>query len=166
MDDDRKDILVLALGNEQLKDDGIGLAAGRALGARFAGRVDIVEAPESGLGLLDHLVPYRRVLVLDAIQQGRPPGTVVRFGIQELAPVPSPSPHYIGLPMAMEIGRRMGLPLPDELVILAMEVEDPFYIAEGFTCAVALALPEYIRQAAAIVEDWLAARPATDKEGG
>lgn len=70
---DRKDILVLALGNEQLKDDGVGLAAGRALGERLGKIVDVVEAPESGLGLLDHIVPYRRVLVLDAIQQGRPP---------------------------------------------------------------------------------------------
>lgn len=162
MDDDRKDILVLALGNEQLKDDGIGLAAGRALDAHYAGRVDVIEAPESGLGLLDHIVPYRRVLVLDAIQQGGEPGTIKEFGIQSLAPVPSPSPHYIGLPMAMEIAKRMGLPLPDELVILAMEVEDPFYIAEGFTEKVAAALPAYIAHSRRILEGWLAT-PAKGK---
>lgn len=153
--DDRKDILVLALGNEQLKDDGVGLAAGRALDAHYAGRVDVVEAPESGLGLLDHLVPYRRVLVLDAIQQGDEPGTVKEFGIQSLSPIPSPSPHYIGLPMAMEIAKRLGLPLPDELVILAMEVEDPFFIEEGLTERVARALPEYLARGRQILDGWL-----------
>ena len=156
MIDDRKDILVLALGNDQLKDDGLGLYAGRALDAHYGGRVDVVEAPESGLGLLDHIVPYRRVLVLDAIQQGEEPGTIKAFGIQSLAPVPSPSPHYIGLPMAMEIAKRMGLPLPEELVILAMEVEDPFFIAEGLTEKVARALPEYIAQGRRILDGWLA----------
>ena len=158
--DDRKDILVLALGNEQLKDDGVGLAAGRALDRLYAGRVDVVEAPESGLGLLDHIVPYRRVLVLDAIQQGDEPGTIKEFGIQSLTPVPSPSPHYIGLPMAMEIARRMGLPLPDEMIILAMEVEDPFFIEEGLTDKVARALPEYIEQGRRILDGWLAAGKA------
>lgn len=61
--------------------------------------------------------------------------------------------------MAIQIGRRMGLPLPDELVILAMEVEDPYYIEEGLTEPVARALPEFIRQAGAIVEGWIAAGP-------
>ena len=160
MDDDRKDILVLALGNEQLKDDGVGLAAGRALDRLFAGRVDVVEAPESGLGLLDHIVPYRRVLVLDAVQQGDEPGTIKQFGIQSLTPIPSPSPHYIGLPMAMEIAKRIGLPLPDELIILAMEVEDPFFIEEGLTERVARALPEYIAHGSRILDQWLAAAGA------
>jgi hydrogenase maturation protease len=155
--DDRKDILVLALGNEQLKDDGLGLYAGRALDAHYRGRVDVVEAPESSLGLLDHLVPYRRVLVLDAIQQGEEPGTIKEFGIASLAPVPSPSPHYIGLPMAMEIARRMGLPIPDELVILAMEVEDPFLIEEGLTEKVARALPAYVDRGRRVVDRWLGA---------
>jgi hydrogenase maturation protease len=155
--DDRKDILVLALGNDQLKDDGLGLCAGRALDAHYRGRVDVVEAPESGLGLLDHLVPYRRVLVLDAIQQGEEPGTIKEFGIETLAPVPSPSPHYIGLPMAMEIARRMGLPIPDELVILAMEVEEPFLIEEGLTEKVARALPAYVEHGRRVLDRWLGA---------
>ncbi len=57
--------------------------------------------------------------------------------------------------MAMEIARRLGLRLPDELVILAMEVEDPFYIEEGLTERVARALPEYIARGCSILDRWL-----------
>jgi len=153
--EDRKAILVLALGNEYLRDDGVGIFAGRVLQEKFGERVDVIEAPESGLGLLDHIVPYKRVLMLDAIQQGGVPGAIKVFSVDQLPAVESPSPHYIGVPMAIEIARRLGLDLPDELLILAMEVEDPFAITEGLTELVARALPDYIEQASTILEGWL-----------
>ena len=45
----------------------------------------------------------------------------------------------------------------DELVILAMEVEDPFLIEEGLTAKVARALPEYIARGRRILDGWLEA---------
>jgi hypothetical protein len=43
-----------------------------------------------------------------------------------------------------------------------MEVEDPFYIAEGFTEKVGAALPAYIAHGRRILDGWLAT-PNTGK---
>jgi Ni,Fe-hydrogenase maturation factor len=75
-----KRCLLLALGNDILKDDGVGLAAASLLRSEFKGAVDIVEASGTGLALLELLAGYDRALLLDAIFTGNaPPGTVLEF---------------------------------------------------------------------------------------
>lgn len=153
--------LLLALGNDILGDDGVGPAAARALTARFREGVDIRESAEAGLALLDSLVGYDRALLLDAVQTGRqPPGTVIEFGPDDFRRVIAPSPHYAGLPEVIELAGRLGVEFPRELRILALEVEDPFTIREGFTPAVAAALPAFIEKAAAVLAEWGLKGPA------
>lgn len=50
-----KRCLLLALGNDILKDDGVGRAAAGLLRSEFKEAVDIVEAPGTGLALLELL---------------------------------------------------------------------------------------------------------------
>ncbi|MGQ9617834.1 MAG: hydrogenase maturation protease [Candidatus Aminicenantia bacterium] len=152
----KKDILVLALGNDILKDDGVGLYAGRELKSKFDGKVDIVESAESGLALLDYIVGYKKVLILDSIKrEEREPGKIVYIRVEELEMSPSPSPHYVGLPMSLEIGKRLGFNLPEEIRILAMEVEDPYTLGEGLTERVALSFPSFVKEAEDILREWI-----------
>lgn len=149
-------VLLLALGNDLLRDDGVGLFAGRELKEKFDGKIDIVESAESGLALLDHIVGYRKVLILDSIKrEGREPGKVVEIKVEELESSPSPSPHYVGLPMSLQIGRRLGFSLPEEIRILAMEVEDPYTLEEGLTDIVNSSFPDYVKKAEEILRNWL-----------
>ncbi len=152
----KNDILLLALGNDVLKDDGVGLFAGREIKKKFNGKIDIVESAESGLALLDHIVGYKKVLILDSIKrEGREPGRIVEFRVEELESNPSPSPHYVGLPMSLKIGKRLGFPLPEEIKVLAMEVEDPYSLEEGLTDKVSSSFPDYVKKAEEILRGWI-----------
>ncbi|MCX7719188.1 MAG: hydrogenase maturation protease [Candidatus Sumerlaeaceae bacterium] len=152
--------LVLALGNDILGDDGVAFAAARALGAEFGGAVDIVMTGEAGLALVEFLAERERALLLDAMVTGRhPPGTVVVMTSGDFRRVLAPSPHYAGLPEVFDLAARLGLPMPDELIVLAMEVEDPYTIREGLTDSVASALPGYVARAGGVLRGWLSRAP-------
>jgi hydrogenase maturation protease len=53
-------ILVLALGNDLLGDDGVGLEAARQIAGQVDGSVDVVETGEAGLALLELMEGYER----------------------------------------------------------------------------------------------------------
>jgi len=152
----KNEILLLCLGNDILKDDGVGLFAGREVKKKFDGKIDFVESAESGLALLDYLIGYKKVLILDSIKrEDREPGRIVEMKVEELEVNSSPSPHYVGLPMSLQIGKRLGFLLPEKIRILAMEVEDPYTLEEGLTEKVSLSFPDYVKRAEEILREWL-----------
>jgi hydrogenase maturation protease len=147
--------LVLGLGNDILGDDAVGLLAARRLREHCTAEVDIVEAAESGLGLLDFLEGRRRALLLDAILTGRhPAGTVLEFSHEDFRTTGGPSPHYTGLPELLRLAECLAIPVPTELCVLAMEVEDPYRVREGLSLAVDQALSGYVERARQIVNGW------------
>ncbi len=149
------EVLLLALGNDLLADDGVGLAAARALAPRFEGRVEVVESAESGLALLELIAGYDRALLLDAMLSGRfQPGAVTEFGASDFRRVVAPSPHYAGLPEVLALAERIGVEVPRELRVLAMEVENPHELRSGFSPRVERALPAFIDRAGRILEAW------------
>ncbi len=153
-------ILVLGLGNDILGDDAVGLVAARRLCGQCAPEIDIVEAAESGLGLLDFLEGRSQALLLDAILTGRhPAGTVLEFSSDSFRSESGPSPHYAGLPEVLRLAECLAIPVPQELCVLAMEVEDPYRIREGLSPVVEQALPAYIARARQILDAW-SRRPA------
>jgi len=148
-------ILVLGLGNDILGDDAVGLLAARRLRGYCAAEVDVVEAAESGLGLLDFLEGRSHALLLDAILTGRHPvGTVLEFSREDFQATSGPSPHYTGLPELLRLAECLAIPVPTDLCVLAMEVEDPYRVREGLSLAVDQALPGYVERACQIVDGW------------
>lgn len=96
----------------------------------------------SGFYLLDELTGWERAVVVDAVQTGRhPPGTVLSFPFEALRSEAGPSPHAVGLPTVVRLGRQSGVPLPGWIHIVAVETEDMVSCAEGLTPAVAHAVP-------------------------
>jgi len=133
--------LVLGLGNELLADDGVGTLAARCLRERLGARADVIESSLSGVALLDVIVGYDNLVIIDAIHTGRyPPGTIVVIEPAQLRPVESPSPHYAGLPELLELARRLDLKFPSKIRILAVEVQDMLTIGGAMTEAVAAAV--------------------------
>ena len=148
-------ILVLGLGNDILGDDAVGLVAARRLRGHCAAEVDVVEAAESGLGLLDFLEGRSHALLLDAILTGRhPAGTVLEFSRKDFNATSGPSPHYTGLPELLRLAECLAIPVPTDLCVLAMEVEDPYRIREGLSPVVTQALPAYVERARQILDGW------------
>jgi hydrogenase maturation protease len=164
----RDAVLVLCLGNDILRDDGVGWAIAHALEASLPesripnpeSRVLVKRSALSGFYLLDELTGWNRVLVVDAVKTGQhPPGEVLSFPFEALGTEAGPSPHAVGLPTVIRLGRQSGVPLPSWIHIVAVEVDDMESFVEGLTPAVAAAVP----RAVAVIRSLLApqAVPAT-----
>jgi hydrogenase maturation protease len=157
---------VLCLGNDILHDDGVGWAIAGAL--EDSGPESRTSNPESrafvvkrsalsGFYLLDELTGWDRVLVVDAVRTGEhPPGTVLSFPFEALGTEQGPSPHAVGLPTVIRLGRQSGVPLPSWIHIVAIEVDDMESFVEGLTPAVEAAVPK----AVAVIRSVLAHVPA------
>ena len=148
--------LVLALGSAIMGDDGAGRAALELLRSEYAlpDTVDLVDGGVLGLGLLDALDGYPRVLVLDCVAAGEPPGTVVRLDGEAVpAAFTRPlSPHQTGLSDVLATLSLLGRP-PDHLTVIGVE---PATLELGLDLseAVRAALPRMVREAARVLREW------------
>jgi hydrogenase maturation protease len=159
-------IRILGLGNDLLADDRLGLVAASALGRRFGDRVEAVCSFTSGFDLLDDLVGASRLLVLDTLATGvAPPGTVYEVTEDDVVGPGGGSPHYVGLFEALRLGRSVGLAMPFEVVILAVEPEDILTVGGEMSHAVAGAVEPLLERAGAIVLGWIAADAAAASSG-
>ncbi len=156
-------VRVLCLGNDLVADDAFGLEVGRRLAERLGGAaggefpdpaatVTLVEHPEIGtveivqtalygLYLMDVVVGARRLLVVDTVLTGtEEPGSLLLLREEEVATVPGGSPHYVGIFEALEVARKLGQPVPDDVVIVAVESGDTLTIGGSMTEGVAAAV--------------------------
>lgn len=148
-------VLVLALGNDILGDDGVAFHAARLLRAEFPESVEVVETGEAGLPLLDHLEPYGRALILDAAATGKcPAGTILRWDRDDFRRCVAPSQHSAGLPHILELAERLGMAFPVELQVICMEVTDPTVFRENLTEEAAQALPAMVDTARKVLAAW------------
>jgi hydrogenase maturation protease len=136
--------LVLGMGNPILSDDGAGILVARALADRVnPEEVTLAETGLSGLTLLDLLIGFDRAVIVDAIQTvGGKPGQIYRLEPDDFdITVHTASTHDVNLTTALEFGNRLGLALPQEITIFAIEVADITSFGEECTPQVAGAIP-------------------------
>lgn len=136
--------LVLGLGNPILSDDGIGVCVARELENRIDGQdVKVEEIGAGGLALLHELAGYDRAIIIDAIQtRDGEVGQVYRLGPEAFDSTRhAGSPHDINFATALELGKRLGVPLPRQIVIFAVEVEDVTTFSERCTPKVEQTIP-------------------------
>lgn len=142
--------LVLGLGNPILSDDAVGVRVAEAVGAALAPLprppAEVATAAVGGLALMELMIGYDRAILIDALcRADQAPGNLLRLSladIQALQPTErSVSPHDTSLGIALALGRQMGLPLPEELVIYAITVTDVLDFSEEPTPPVAAAIP-------------------------
>jgi hydrogenase maturation protease len=133
-------------------DDALGPTVARRLRRLHLPGVEVVESAESGLRLLDHF-ETPRLIVVDAIASGdAPPGTVFVLKPEELGESRAASPHGMGLRETLELGRALGLSMPQEVTLLAVETADCQTVGGLMHPAVAQAVSQVvdlIRQQAA-----------------
>jgi len=137
-------LLILGLGNDILTDDAIGLRVVRALRPELAGlpAIDLQETTEMGLALLDHLSGYSAVFIVDSIQTGRArPGFVHELDASSLRQLAGGTPHFLGVGETLALGAALGLPMPAEVKIFAIETQDPFTLGALMTPPLEAALP-------------------------
>jgi hydrogenase maturation protease len=102
VDEDRvRPVLVLGLGNILLEDEGLGVRALEELERRYElpPEVELLDGGTTGMGLLDQMSRREHLLVLDAVNSDKPPGTLVRMRGDDVPVYFSQraTPHQIGL---------------------------------------------------------------------
>lgn len=147
MEGRRPSLLVLGLGNDILTDDAIGLRIVRALHQQLDGDEGIValETEEMGLSLLDHIVGYEELVIVDAIQTGTaPPGHLHQFDGEALPSRRTGAPHFLGVGDTLALGRLLELAMPSRVTVLAVEVADPLTLGTQLTPALRSAFPSLV----------------------
>jgi hydrogenase maturation protease len=145
---------VLGLGNDILSDDSVGLRITQQLRHALADltTVEIGETCEMGLSLLDHIAGYRQLIVVDAVQTHRAhPGFLHELELGDLQVLPLMSPHFLGVGEIIATGNKLGLPMPEQVKIFAIEVQDPFTVGTELTPALAGALPDLVARIASAI---------------
>jgi hydrogenase maturation protease len=141
--------LILGLGNPILSDDAVGLVAARRLFEHIGGEdVDLIEASTSGLQTVQLLSRYDRAVIIDSIQDKARVGEVRRLEVNELRMSPLHSSHGVGLGEAISLARKLGMRLPDPILVYAIAVADPHTFGERLTPELERALPSLIQQIA------------------
>jgi hydrogenase maturation protease len=102
----------------------------------------VVEVYNGGLELMEAMAGFDRAFVVDAIVAGRPPGTIHRLGVEEVACTRNSSTTHNGsLSVALELGQISGVKLPRVVRIWAVEAGDVSTFREGLTPEVEAAVP-------------------------
>jgi hydrogenase maturation protease len=139
--------LVLGIGNTILSDDGVGCRVAQRLKRRLQGRDDVTvkDTALSGLSLLDEVAGYERLIIIDAIQtQGGKPGAIYRLTPGDFKTGRMAIIHDIGMFSTLELGRKLEMDMPREVVIFAIEVKDMVTFSEKLSPEVKKAIPRAV----------------------
>jgi hydrogenase maturation protease len=151
--------LVLGLGNLVHSDDGAGVHAVQRLqrDPRVPPDVVIIDGGTQGLSLLPHLSGFDRLLVIDAIDAGEAPGTLLRLEGQALADMPGKaSVHQLGFSDLMVAMKLLG-DLPSEVIVFGVQPKSTEWSAD-LTPSVEKALGPLIEEVVAQLEVWKTTR--------
>ena len=143
----KKKVLLLGIGNPLLTDDGIGIVAAREISEMGLPGVDVEEATASGIEVMEMMLGYEKVVVVDAIMwPDHEPGEVLRLDEKDFShTVHGSSPHGVNISTAIALGRQTTPEeMPREIVFLAMQAEDVSTFSERQTPRVRKSIPAFI----------------------
>jgi len=141
---ERVPVLVLGIGNLLLRDDGVGVHVARALATSPPPDTLVLDVGTDFLGLDGFLERSDRVIAVDAVAAGGPPGSLYRLALDDVERTRQTSLHELGLKDALGF-------LPEEkrppVVVLGIEPAD---ISPGMelSARVAAALPRAVEEIA------------------
>lgn len=148
--------LILGLGNPLLRDDSVGLRVVQELRLSLPAdpSIELDEDFWGGLRLMERMIGFDRVIIIDAIQSGAEPGTIHLLSPGDIPTQRSASAHDVNLPTALEFGRQAGAQLPseDQILLIAIEAGDVQTFDEELTPNVQEALPQAVETVTAALE--------------
>ena len=154
--DDTPRTVVLGLGNMLMADDGLGLAALARLDDDWfiPRRVELVDGGTWGMNLLHIVESADNLLVLDAIDIGEAPGSIVRLEGHDIPRflAQKVSPHQIDLREVLALAELRGM-LPEHLVALGIQPER-IEMSTTLSPAVEVHLDQLVLMAVAQLRGW------------
>lgn len=112
---------IIGVGSPVAGDD-LGWVAIEALrAAGLAGAHELLTLDRPGAALIEHLTPGAHVILLDAMQAERPPGSVRELDLEDLiARAHPPSSHHLGLAETLALAQALG-EWPQRLHLLGIQ---------------------------------------------
>lgn len=155
MENGRK--MVMGLGNILNRDEGLGVHALKALEARLGGlvpQVEFVDGGVLGLNLLPWVEESSHLLVLDAIDARKTPGTVLELARDEipLYTLIKMSDHQVTFQEVLAMASFRDH-LPPQLHLVGAQPED-LSIGVGMSPSIEAVLPQILQRAEAILAEW------------
>jgi hydrogenase maturation protease len=148
--------IIIGLGNPILGDDSVGWRVAELIRQQIEGsgsphpdlEVDCLAL--GGISLMERMVGYDRAIIIDALTTGQKPvGSVFYFPLEALPDLTADhmtAIHDTSLPTALELGRTMGVPLPDTIDIVGIETISNFDFSEELSPPVAKAVSQAVNQ--------------------
>jgi hydrogenase maturation protease len=121
----RLNVLVLGIGNTVMSDDGVGVKVVQLLQQEsLPESVEVIDGGTLGLDLLPLLEGRSHLIMVDAVDGGKAPGSCFRLSGEELpvALETKVSPHQVGLKDLLAVARLLDQ-LPPEMVLIGVQPE-------------------------------------------
>lgn len=163
LEDQNMQTIIVGLGNPILGDDGVGWRVAEEVSAQSGIMLGDAPLPHpsapkpdpvtierfslAGLSLMERLIGFDRVIIIDSLNTGqRKQGEVIAFTLADMDDLThghSASAHDVSLKNALKMGRSMGEALPDDLHvhIIAIEAQHIYDFKEDLTPQIAAAVP-------------------------
>ncbi|NLI12511.1 HyaD/HybD family hydrogenase maturation endopeptidase [Pelotomaculum propionicicum] len=146
MPDFEKRIVVIGVGNLLLADEGIGVHAVNELKKEsFPSSVEIIDGGTAGIDLLYLLEDADSAIIIDCVDAGTEPGSILRMPVDELMlqkPGQAVSLHDINLAEVLSMAKSLGV-LPQTVIFGVQPVEIEF--GTELTAAVKNTLPRLVQ---------------------
>ena len=151
-----KNILILGLGNEILTDDSIGPRLAREICAALDDpRIHFETAAIGGLELLELIRDYKKVIIIDAIKtlNGKPGDVyfMTPASFRETSNISNL--HDISFLTALELAKTLEIPVPSEILIIAVEIVEDLVFSTELTPEVNVRYPEILKEAGEMVKE-------------
>jgi hydrogenase maturation protease len=148
--------VVIGLGNPLMGDDGVGLAALKRLQEdwQVPDDVELVDGGTWGMNLLPTIEDAGRLLLIDAIDAGGPPGAAVMISRDELPRyfAMKLSPHQIDLKEVLALAQLRGT-LPHDTLAVGLQ-PGRIELSEQLSDTVAGEIGGLVRRAVAVLQCW------------
>ena len=119
----KSQILLIGVGNEYRRDDGVGRWIAQKLRAKYIPNTTITEESGEGASLMDAWKGADAVILFDAVSSGVAPGTIYRLDAH-VQPIPQQFFHYsthaFSVAEAVELSRALNQ-LPPRFIVYGIE---------------------------------------------
>lgn len=153
-------MLVLGLGNLIHSDDGVGIHAIQRLQKdhNVPPWATLMDGGTHGLSLAPHICGFNRLVVIDAIDVGEKPGTLIKLEGEAVKRIPGkPSVHQLGFADLMIAMKLLG-ESPEEVVVFGVQPQSTEWSTE-LTPPVEAALDQLVPAVIARLQLWVNAQP-------
>jgi len=141
--------LVLGIGNPILGDDGVGFHIAQELAKEIKDEnIDVKDTGIDGLNLLELIVGYDNVIIIDAIMtENGEIGEIYRLRPENFVKTvhAATSPHNANLATAIEIGKKaLAEQMPAKILVFAVNIQEVTEFTEQMTGKVREAIPRAV----------------------